>query len=219
MSAEFDAATGAAVTLIAVDAIRHVRDRRDLGLALLPLALGAHLLIEVFVWLGLDGSASRQTLQTATSAYLAIAFLLPVAVPAVVAAHERMPSRRRFAWYLAGLGAVDSAILLGALASGPATAATSQGAVAYSVGIPIAGPVIAAYVLATCGSLLASSDAAVARFGAANLFVVPLIGWLSIEAFVSLWCAWAAIISVGVALHLRSYAPEEETGMPLATGP
>jgi hypothetical protein len=62
------------------------------------------------------------------------------------------------------------------------------------------------YVIATCGALLASSARDLAALGIANLMAVPLLVWLTVGGFVSLWCFWAAIVSVVIALHLRRTA-------------
>jgi hypothetical protein len=88
--------------------------------------------------------------------------------------------------------------------SGDAVAATIQGHhIEYSIGL--AGPrfVIGLYVVATCGSAMASSDRRLRAFGAVNLIAGAVIAWIDARAFISLWCMWAALISGAVALHLR----------------
>jgi len=37
-----------------------------------------------------------------------------------------------------------------------------------------------------------------------NLVVTPLLMWLTISGFVSLWCFWAAIASIVIAFHLAT---------------
>ena len=41
-----------------------------------------------------------------------------------------------------------------------------------------------------------------------NLVVVPLLMALTVGGFVSLWCFWAAIVSVVIDLHLRRAAAQ-----------
>ena len=43
-------------------------------------------------------------------------------------------------------------------------------------------------------------------FGAANMVAVLVLAWLYETAFISLWCAWAAITSISIALWLRAGA-------------
>ena len=63
--------------------------------------------------------------------------------------------------------------------------------------------VVAAYVVATCGSLIISSYRDVAVFGIVNLVAVAVLAKLTIDGFASLWCGWAALSSAAFALHLR----------------
>jgi len=68
------------------------------------------------------------------------------------------------------------------------------------------------YVIAVCGALLASSHRALSGLGVVNLVVTPLLMWLTISGFVSLWCFWAAIASVVIAFHLRRVARTRDAG-------
>ena len=77
-SAEADLIAGAVVGGFGIDAVRHVRHRRELTLAALPLVFGAHQMIETFAWWGLDGKVPAVLGDVATWIYLIIAFLLPI---------------------------------------------------------------------------------------------------------------------------------------------
>ena len=83
-----DAVTGTTVVVIAVDAWRHLKGRSDhLLLATLPLLLGAHQLVEDFVWWGLQGHVSAALGRLALYVYLFIAFVvLPIFVPLAIVA-------------------------------------------------------------------------------------------------------------------------------------
>ena len=48
-----------------------------------------------------------------------------------------------------------------------------------------------------------SSHRRIALFGVANLPAVVALAWIESTALTSLWCAWAAIISLAIAAHLR----------------
>ena len=45
--------------------------------------------------------------------------------------------------------------------------------------------------------------AGVRWFGFASLVAAGVLLWFDKSAFVSLWCAWAAITSVAICVHLR----------------
>ena len=203
-SAEADIALGLAVGVVGIDALRHVQHRRELPLAALPMLFAAHQFIEAFVWWGLDGQLSEAAANTAAYLYLGIAFVLPFVVPMTVRAIETDETRRRVMLGLALLGAVVSAVLLTALVrNGPSPAAEDLH-VSYSVRVSNGLLLTLLYVLATCGAFLAASPRRLVVVGALNLVAVALLGWLNTTGVISLWCAWAAVVSVLLALHLRT---------------
>jgi hypothetical protein len=202
-SAEVDLAAGLLVGAVGVDAVRHVQRRGELLLALLPVVLGVHQLVEAVVWWGLEDQAPYRTERAAVWLYLVIAFgVIPLLVPLAAAQLEPAADRARMAWF-AVAGAVAAAVLLHAVVTGPVVARVEGYHVDYRVDLWHGGVVVGLYVLATCGALLASRHAHVRRYGAVNLAVVVLLTWVDQRAFISLWCVWAAVTSVAIALHLR----------------
>ena len=73
---EADLIGGVIVSGTGIDALRHVRHRRELALAALPLLFGAHQLIEAFAWWGLEESVPDRVGTLARDVYLVIAFAL-----------------------------------------------------------------------------------------------------------------------------------------------
>src|ERR1700689_3318914 len=120
-SPQADVVGGLVVCAIGIDAVRHIRQRRDfIALAWIPLLLGAHQFIEELVWLWLPGHVPRGIGHVALWATLLIAFLvLPVVIPLAVIALE--PTRRRKATMapFALTGTVIAALLLAAMVRGP----------------------------------------------------------------------------------------------------
>ncbi len=203
-SAQADLVGGTVITLLGVDAIRHVRERRELPIAALPILLGTHQLIETFVWWGLQGHVADDVGQVATWIYLFIAFVvLPPYVPYAVREIESRPSRRRMMLPFLMLGAAVGLTLLVVLLRGPVTATLESYHLAYATSLAYGGFVVIAYVVATCGSLLLSSHRQVVIFGLVNLPVIVVLALLTTSGFASLWCAWAALASCGIAVHLR----------------
>jgi hypothetical protein len=206
-SPEADALAGSAIVVVGIDAMRHADRPEERALAALPLLLGAHQLTETLVWLGFEGDLSHTMAQTAIAIYLAFALVvLPVLIPAVAWWIERVSLRRDVivAFGLVGLGV--SAVLLGALIHGPFGASIDGRHIAYSVdALSNGGQVTGVYIVATCGALIASSERSLAVLGLLNLVVVPLLLLATTDGFVSLWCFWAAIVSVVIAAHLRRH--------------
>ncbi len=212
-SPQADVAGGLVICAIGVDAVRHVRQRRELlALAWLPLLLGAHQLIEAFVWLGLQGHVPRGIGHVALWAYLLIAFaVLPVFIPLAVIALE--PTRRRKAMMLplALTGIVVAVILIAAMIRGPVSVQLAPYHLSYSIRVPDGLLIIALYVVAVCGPLLMSGYRNIVIFGAVNLIAVIVIARLTISGFASVWCGWAAITSAAIALHCRFADPGPQT--------
>jgi hypothetical protein len=203
-SPEADLVAGVVVSGVGIDALRHVKQTREYPLASLPLLLGVHLLVEVYVWWGEAGRVPEYVGQTATWVYLAFALgVLPVLVPVAILAIEPEGRRRRWLMPFAVVGAGVAAMYMAGVITGPVSAGIKGCCLSYDSGpgyTPLLGVL---YVVVTCFPLLFSSHRAVIAFGAVNLVAVPIIGWLLASGFASVWCAWAAITSVLVALHLR----------------
>lgn len=203
-SAEADIVTGILVTGVGIDTLRHIGHDRETALAALPLVFGLHQLIEVGVWWGAEGRVPEHLFGAATLLYLVIAFgLLPWWVPYAVRAVEPDAVRSRWMGALLGLGVGVSVALTVPVLMGPVSAADAGFHLAYSAPLVWGGPITVLYVIATCGALLLSSDSVVARYGIVNLVVVAALASLLTTGVVSLWCVWAAVSSVAVAVHLR----------------
>ncbi|MGI9053957.1 MAG: DUF6629 family protein [Ilumatobacteraceae bacterium] len=206
-SAQADLVGGTVVALLGVDALRHVRQRREIAIAAMPLLLGAHQLFETFVWWGLQGHVASQVGEVAIWIYLLIAFvLLPSYVPFAIWRIEATAARRRLMVPFMLLGIAVSAVLLLAMVGGPVSASLESQHIAYDIGLQYGGVIVVAYVTATCGSMLMSGYRYIVAFGCVNLPVVVVLAALAQSGFASLWCMWAAVTSGMIALHLR-YQP------------
>jgi hypothetical protein len=219
-SPQADIVGGLAICAIGIDAVRHIRQRREfIALAWIPLLLGAHQFIEALVWLWLQGHVPRGIGHFALWAYLLIAFVvLPVFIPLAVIALE--PTRRRKAMMVpfALTGATIAAILLAAMVRGPVGVKLAPYHLSYSIQIPDGLLVVALYVVAVCGPLLMSGYRNVVIFGAVNLVAVIVIARLTISGFASVWCGWAAVSSAAIALHCRFAEPDAQTHRDRAGG-
>lgn len=204
-SAEADLVAGAVVTAVGIEALRHVRRPAELALAALPTVLGAHLLIEVLVWRGLEGDVSARVLDTATWAYAVIAYaVVPVLAATAVTLWEPPGARSRMLPFVA-LAVGAAAVLLWWQVTDPVEAVVVGRHIDYVIRAGTASGLVAVpYVLGTCGPALLSSDRTLRAFGAVNLVVVAVLALVEREGLVSLWCAWAAVTSVVIAARVRA---------------
>ncbi|WSY14195.1 hypothetical protein OG928_22025 [Embleya sp. NBC_00896] len=199
---------GGVITAVGVASVASVRRINDLPMALLPVVLGAHQLIESVVWKGEQGAVSAGTADLAREAWAVLAFpLLPAFVPlAVLAAQwplERGRERVRTT-FLVLLGLVVCGALTHAVASGPVNAEICGNTVRYSVGIPAAPWLIAGYLVATLGSLLLARDRLLRVLGLVCAVGAAVTMRLWFRSFASTWCAVAAVASVIVLWWVRS---------------
>jgi hypothetical protein len=200
-----DAVVGGIVVVVGVDALRHVREPRQILLASLPLLFGLHQIDEAFVWWGLQGHVSESVERVGVWIYVLFALAaLPALVPLAVLGIERSAPRRRLISAFAALG-IGVGVALGvALFRGSVDAAIGGRFISYDVSALTQGRELTAlYVVAACGALIASGYRDLSAFGVLNLLAVPLFMWLTVSGFISLWCFWAAIASVVIDLHMR----------------
>jgi hypothetical protein len=193
------------VAAIGVDVLRH-RDGRSTHNAVcaLPLILGAHQFVEAFVWLGLEHRVDPGAGRFAMWIYLAIAFVvLPIFVPAAVFLLEPNQRRRRLMVPFEVLGIAVAADLLAAMVRGPVGVKLRPYHLAYSVHLSDGGLVVVLYVVAVCGAFLLSSYRPIAAYGVVNLIAVAIIAKLTVDGFASVWCGYAALTSVALAIYMR----------------
>jgi hypothetical protein len=205
LSAEVDLVAGLVITAAGVDGLRHTESRKQIPIAALPVVLGAHQLIEAVAWWGLQGRVPATAGDVAVWVYLLVAFgLLPFFIPMAIALLEPDRARARGMRHLSVLGAAVSLVLVATMIRGPVEAAVGGRYIAYQIDLSHGGLVVAGYVVATCGALLLSTHQIILRFGLFNVVAVAVLIWLNTTGFASLWCAWAAIASLGIAFRLRS---------------
>ncbi|GAA2794484.1 hypothetical protein GCM10010441_19690 [Kitasatospora paracochleata] len=183
-SAQADTVAGVVVGAIGIACLASVTSVRQLPLAALPLLLGVHQLLEAAVW---SGAAWART----PWAVVALP-LLPVWVPGGVwAATGR---RRAAAFTVVGLAvAVPLTVAVAAQRIGVHPQGHTLG---YAIGVPFAPLLLAGYLLATVGALVSSGDRGLRLLGWLVGVGAVVCGLLWRLAFVSTWCALAAVASV-----------------------
>jgi hypothetical protein len=210
-SAEADFVSGAVIGAIGVATLSQVEKPREVPLAALPLAFALHQIAEGFVWQDLDGGATHAT-GPAVYVYLLFAWvLLPVFVPvAIMLLEPPGHARRRLAGFVA-IGAVASAYLATSLINGDVSAHSGGHVVLYGGAGRYADAATALYVIATCGAPLLSRHRTIVWFGIANIGAVAAIAVVQGEGLTSIWCSWAAIVSVLIFFQLVAWRNAEPT--------
>lgn len=218
-SAEADFASAAVIGAIGIATLTKVEKAREIPLAAMPIAFALHQFVEGFVWRDLDAGHSSST-GAAVYLYLAFAWvLLPVIVPvAIVLVEPPGPRRRRLAGFVV-LGALAGAYLSIALVDGSVSAHAAEHTIQYGGAGDLAGVATVLYVLATCGPPLLSGFRAVVWFGVANVFAVTAIVFVQSEGLTSVWCLWAAVVSVLIYVQFVWWRGQPAPAPPASVAP
>jgi len=196
--------TAGTTGIIGIVALTRVTTPRELPLAAACLFFALQQSIEGLLWLNLplapDGAA-------ATGLFLAFLFFAevfwPIYAPIAALLIEPSAARRRLMRLCLGLGVAVGAWCLWAIVTRPHGAAVLQGHIVYVTEHRFPAAVGLAYLAATSLSLILSSRRTVAVLGA-----IVLVGCVATyafywEAFVSVWCFFAAAASVVILGHFE----------------
>ncbi|MFY9844688.1 MAG: DUF6629 family protein [Terriglobales bacterium] len=194
---------------VGVVTLTKVRHRRELLFASLPILFAIHQFIEGFVWLGLDGILSPAVAHDMGAAFMLYAQgLLPFLLPLSVLLFEPdRKSRKRMLPFLV-LGGGTTLYILWALTAFPLQLYVKGNSIVYINQATNNLAVAVLYVIATCGSLFFSKLKMMVVFGAANLAILLIVMEFKRYAFTSLWCAYAAAVSVIILGYFWSSSEE-----------
>lgn len=190
---------GAALSATGVLTLSEVKERKELPFAAIPLLFGIQQAIEGVVWVSFS-SAFWNTL--ATYAYSMFSHVLwPIFVPISVLLIETNPTRKKILQVFSVIGSTVGFYLLYFLITDPVVAHVVNNSVAYHSPHFYVLPTILFYLFATCGSCLASSHRIINVFGVVLLISFGVAAWFYTETFFSVWCFFAAVLSVIVYVY------------------
>ncbi len=204
---------GIALTGLGAVTLPLVPQRRQRWFAALPLIFGLQQILEGVIWNQVEAAGHGAVRTPAVELWLLIAWLLlPIWVPLSVRAFEPDPRRQRWMLGLAGVGAVTGGYLAVESMVSTTSVQVAHQHLEYAIPVHPGWPVAIPYIAATCVSLLLSSHRFVMVFGGALLIGMLSTAALEARAFSSVWCFFAAVLSVTLLAHyarLRVRAPDE----------
>jgi len=177
--------------------------RTLLPLAVFPLLFAAQQAVEGFLWLELprpEASRLRPVLVHAFQAYAEIFW--PVFAPLAALLIEPVRWRRWAIGCCLAMGASLALFLLIKMIQYPYFAFIAGGHIIYRNDYDYPMGIEVPYVLATVGSLLLSSGKAVQLLGIVVLIFFAASFVLTRDAYISVWCFFAALASIMVYLHV-----------------
>lgn len=186
-----------ALGVIGILTLRRVSDPREVVLAALPLFFAMHQFTQGFVWLGMDGLIEPRALVMAESIFIFYAQgLLPLLVPLAVWLLEPAGWYRKAIGVLLVMGGLLAAYTLWGLSVQPTYVTVENDALVYVNDWTAKQWINVVYILTTCGPLILSSSVSVQLFGWFNLMGLMGIMLWKPHAITSVWCLYAAVVSV-----------------------
>jgi hypothetical protein len=171
-----------------------------------------HQFTEGWVWLGLDGRIGKVALDHVAFLFTLYAQgILPLLMPAAVALMEPPGWRRRVILGLTAIGAVVCVWDTSGLIFLPSRCVIVQNSIGYHNHMTGNIWISLLYILATCGALLLSSHRVVRWYGALNVVALTITEIVRQHAFASVWCFYAAIMSVMIYWQFRRVKIDVET--------
>lgn len=186
-----------ALGVIGILTLRKVSMPKEVVFGSLPLLFALHQFSQGFVWLGMSHLIQPRALHMAESIFIFYAQgLLQFLVPLSVWLLEPPGLRKNLIGILMAAGALLAAYTLWGLSIQPTSVSVENHTLVYVNAWTEHLWVAVIYVLTTCGSLILSSSIALQLFGWLNLFGLATVHLLKPYAFTSLWCLYAATVSV-----------------------
>jgi hypothetical protein len=194
------AVTGAA----GVAAVQRTESRRELPLAAMPLIFAAQQAVEGALWLNLPAAPQDLTCTVLTHTFLVFALLFwPVFAPLSALAIEGEPWRRKAILACTVTGVAVSLYLLSVLMSSTHAALVKDGHIIYD-SQPPPDPLVGIFYLVATGLGPALSTHRAVNLLSIIVVVGSLVAWIAYwDAFVSVWCFFAAGASVVILMHFQ----------------
>ena len=189
-----------------------VREPRALLFAAVPMLFAVHQFTEGWVWLGLEGRIGPVAFGHVTFLFMLYAHvILPLLMPLAILLIEPAGWRRFAILGLTAAGAIVFAFDLYGLVAFPSVCEPVQNSIAYRN--PVVGELWQGilYVAATSGAMLMSSHRVIRWYGVINVVAIVIAEFVKEHAFASVWCFYAAIMSVMIYWHFRRQAIDGES--------
>ncbi len=211
-------AGGVVITAIGVMTVRKNNDPSRRMFAAIPLIFGVQQISEGFVWVAMQSTGHDLMLSISAFIFLLAAVVIwPVMVPLSVYLMERVKSMKRVLLIFVGVGLLTSLYYCSRLLFYEIEPMISHHHIKYVGDFPktYAIPTFIAYLVATLIPLFLSSVRRMWILGVLMAFSCLVTGIFFKEYLTSVWCFFAALISV-VILWIVSY-PGETSGGALKT--
>lgn len=202
-SASASFVAGASLSAIGVATLKAAKRRSEIPFAAIPLLFGVQQITEGVIWLTFRSDAPVLK-QTMTAIYSVFSHVLwPMYVPLAIGYLEHERWRRKILRGFLAAGVLVGLYLLYFLVTEPVVAQVVNKHIVYESPHFYVVPMMLLYLAATCVSCFFSSHRFVQLFGVLALLSFIAAWVIHANALVSIWCFFAAILSLLVFVHLR----------------
>ena len=177
------------------------RGKAELPLALVPLLFGVQQLSEGLLWLSFSNDLPLLKSWATTIFSLFSHVVWPIFVPFAILLVETSRRRKKAIGVFLALGLSVGIYLLYFIIRFPVTASVQERSIFYDSPHFYIGVVLVIYLLATCVSGLFSSHRCINVFGVMAFLLAVAAYQVSLKTFVSVWCFYAAVLSLLILIH------------------
>lgn len=194
---------GTALSVIGVAALKKTRAKSEIPFAMIPFLFGIQQLTEGVIWLtfSYDAPLLRQTMTYVYSGFSHV--LWPIYVPFAMGFMEAVRWRKKAIFAFLVPGVLVGLYLLYYIVATPMVAEVVGKHIVYDSPHFYIIPVMVVYLAATCVSCFFSSHGFLKLFGVLLLLSFIAAYIIHVWALVSIWCFFAAILSLLIYVHLR----------------
>lgn len=190
------------MSAIGVLTLKKAEQKAEIPLAMIPLLFGIQQIIEGMLWLSFRLEAPLLNV-TMTYAFTLFSHVLwPMFVPFSIGLVETVAWRKKVISAFQLTGVAVGLYLLYWIVRFPVTSEVDEHIVYVSPHF-IKVPMMMLYLAATCVSCFFSSHKLINLFGVLALLLFMVAYWVHSVAFFSIWCFFAAILSVVIYLHFK----------------
>ncbi len=190
------------MSVLGVATVKKAERKAEIPFAMIPLLFGVQQIIEGMLWLSFRFDAP---LLNVTMTYVFTLFshvLWPIFMPFSIGLVETVAWRKKVISAFQIIGIAVGLYLLYWIVKFPVTSEVDEHIVYVSPHF-YKVPVMALYLAATCVGCFFSGHKLINIFGVLALLLFMVAYWIHTVAFFSVWCFFAAILSVVIYLYFK----------------
>ena len=192
---------GGVLSATGVATLAKAKTKKEIPFAAIPLLFGVQQTIEGALWISFGSQFWNVAMTYGYSIFSHV--LWPILIPCAVLLIEPDQARGRILRGFVAVGLLIGLYLLYSIIVDPVTSRIVNHSIVYDS--PYLYPTVSLilYLFAVCGSCFMSSHGIVRMFGALIFLAFLVSDWFYPTSFFSVWCFFAAILSVLVYGYFR----------------